>query len=113
VNPLTFVSACVAYPQVLFTSSGPKQYPYKQHINMLNASFFEVSFYCKNCSQWLVLTHNIPRNVGSEQRRSERKGMFFGIYSSGNLPKLVITVTMHWSSVSECSTVGVKSRFKL
>jgi hypothetical protein len=39
--------------------------------------------------------------------------MFFGIYSSGNLPKLVITVTMHWSSVSDCSAVGVKSRFKL
>jgi len=80
---------------------------------MLNALFFEVSFYCKNCSQWLVLTHNIPRNMGSQQRRSECKMMFFGTYSSDNLPKLAVTITMHWSSVSECSTVGVKSRFKL
>ena len=76
---------------------------------MLNASFFEVSFYCKNCSQWLVLTHHIPRNMGSEQR-SECKVMFFGIYRCGNLPKLVVTVIMYWSSVSECSTVGGKKQ---
>ena len=30
--------------------------------------------------------------------------MFFVIYSCGNLPKLVITVIMHWSSVCQIYT---------
>jgi hypothetical protein len=68
VKPLSIIPVCIIFPQLLYIFSGPEGHPYKQCIIMSDASFLKVSFYCVSCSEFLVLTHNIPRMMVSEKK---------------------------------------------
>jgi hypothetical protein len=69
VKPLSIGSICIAFPQVSFIFLVPINSPYKQCIIISDASFLDVSFYCISCSEFLVLTHNIPGMIVSKKKK--------------------------------------------
>jgi len=77
----------------LFTASGPEKHPYKQCIVLRDALSLETLFYCTKHSELLVLTHNTPEMIISVAKIAEVMWCF-GTYSYGNLPTLIITITV-------------------
>lgn len=56
----------VIFPHILFIFLVQKNSPYKQHINIL-----DVSFYCINCLDFLVLTHSIATMIISDNKNDK------------------------------------------
>jgi hypothetical protein len=83
-----------------------------------NALLLAASFYCTNHSEFQVLTCNTPRMIVSVTKIAEVMWCF-GTNSNGNLPTLVITITvirvimkcdLSQATYMEMGDVGVRGR---
>lgn len=57
----------------------PKNHQYEQCITVSGASFLKVLFYHINHSEFLFLTHNIPRMIVSEEKKGGKQHDIFGM----------------------------------
>jgi hypothetical protein len=80
--------------------------------NYTGISYLRVLFPHFSHLKLLVLTHNIPQMIISDQKKSKTQHDVFEMYSSTNVPILVgapnvQSVVTCWSSMSDCLAVGV------